>query len=181
MQKVYSNYDFQNSHLDNKLLYNATEQKLYRIVKYTQSTVHVFEYPLIFSREISNDVVFASMGCRVGYLKWSPIDIIGLPILQKKRMSCQSTSQYLIIDSDFMFNNYLKLVKNNTGDVVFESFVEDFESDVQKIWLNRDVINLISTYRLYNAPGATPQSKAYYETYIDECLKTTVLIPYILE
>ena len=163
MIKVSCNEDFCES--KNNLLFNASEQKLYKIINCTTSTVHVYEYPVLVSKEISNDVVFVSIKNRQGYLKWGNKPNINNLI--KLPMRCKYWSQYIIHETLFERNKYLKW--NNDGQQThFVDFIDDMDYDIEETWLNRAVMSLVSSYMLLKKPDS---DKKYYEQFVMEYTK----------
>ena len=135
MKQVLCREDFHNA--TNQLLFNASEKKLYFVKNYTTTTVHVYEYPLLVSKEISNDIVFANIYRRQGYLKW--INDANIHRLQKIPMRCAGHYQYLIPMVSFDWNKYVKW--DYEGAHRFVEFVDDMYYDIERTWLNRNVMN----------------------------------------
>lgn len=170
MTRVLCREDFQNA--TNKLLFNVGEKKLYPIKNYTTSTVHVYEYPLLLSKEISNDIVFANISRRQGYLKWiNEADTKQIPApdtykLKKLPMRCAQQYQYLIPMISFDWNKYVKW--SYEGGYKFVEFIDDIDYDIEQTWLNRNVMNFISVHRLLNTPNS---DEKYYRHYVMEHIK----------
>jgi len=163
MKKVSCREDFNDT--VGWVLFNASVRKLYLIKDYTTSTVHLFEYPALVGKMISNDVVFAGIGHLQGYMKWSDkrMDkIIKLP------MRCGQRSQYVMPKSSFEFVKYLKWEQGEGKPSTFVGFLDtvyDMYYDIEQTWLNRNILSLVASYKLLNKPDA---DIAYYEQFVEE-------------
>ena len=147
--------------IQGKMLFIGDTNKLYFICGKTTRTLHVLEYTMKKCEYINNDVIFHTVGNRIGYIQWEKGHNNIKPQILK---SLKRYNKMYIFDAmTFNFDKYMRIEEKA---YCYISFIDNWFEDSFKSSFYRDVFCL---WRCYELSKGT--SSNYYMPYFKKYLE----------